>query len=458
MIKKIEQTIKEYSLLEAGDRIVVALSGGADSCALLLSLVSLAPTYHLTIFVAHFNHGLRGVFSDEDEAFCRSLAEKFGLIFKTQKMQNSTVPKGYSPEDYFRQERYRFLDRVAMNLRANKIALGHHLQDQAETVLMNILRGSGLEGLKGILPMRDNRYIRPLVEVSRSEIFDYLNKSGVEYRQDASNSNVMYLRNRVRHELIPLLKEKYNPAIEQNLSRMAGILRRDEEWINESVRETLASSWVQKTQDEVSLSVESFKTLHAAIAFRVIKGLLESMAPSGGGFAFTHIQSLVNLAVRSASGKSVALPYGLMAQKEYDRLVITIRPREKSQDYEYAIKIPGRVVLEERQMILSMKHVPPKAVDYTRGGQAFFDGDRIRGPLVIRNRRNGDWFVPLGTQGSQKIKKLFIDRKIPRRDRDHIALIADRESVIWIEKMHQSERVKVSPETKNVVRLEFHPF
>lgn len=457
MIKKIEQTINKYHLLEKGDCLVVALSGGADSCALLLSLISFTDTYGLKMIVAHFNHGLRGEESDEDEMFCRGLTQKTNLTFVTEKLRHPSIPKGLSPEDYFRQERYRFLDKVALDHRANKIALGHHLNDQAETVLLNILRGSGLDGLKGFLPIRENRYIRPLMEVSRQEIHNFLNKAGIEYRSDSSNNNKVHLRNRVRSELIPYLKENYNPRIEETLARMAEIIRRDDEFINEYILEILASPHIQKKQDEVSFSAAYFKTLHASVGYRLIKAILENLAPDGGGFSSAHVQSLVDLVIRCSSGKEISLPYHLKAQKEYDRIVIKSDNIEEIQDYEYFMAIPGIVDLKERHIILSARRGRAEEVDLNCGNRIYFDGDKIKEPLIIRNRRNGDWFEPLGTQGSQKIKKLFIDRKIPRTKRNHLALIADQESVIWIENIHLSERVKVSSETKNVLILELRP-
>ncbi len=458
MIKKIEQTLQKYSLLKTGETVVVALSGGADSCALLLSLLDLAEGYGWKIMVAHFNHGLRGGASDGDEAFCRGLAQQYGLVFVTERMRQRSIPKGASPEDYFRRERYRFLDRVAADHGAGKIALGHHLQDQAETVLINILRGSGLDGLKGILPMRENKYIRPLIEVSRTEINDFLKETGVKPREDHSNSSKAYLRNRIRGELIPRLKKEYNPRIAENLARMATIIRRDDDFLNGCVDAIIKPPHVIKTRHEADFSVTYFKTLHAALGYRLLRSLLEGLAPSGRGFSFSHIQSLCDLAMKSSSGKGIALPYGLHAQKEYDRIVIQSAKDETIKDYEYRMMVPGTVDLKERGLILSTKRATADEIDFSRINRIYLDGDKIKGDLTIRNRRSGDWFEPLGTKGSQTIKKLFINRKIPKPERNRIALLTDRESVIWIENMHLSERVKVSSETNNILMVDILPF
>ena len=457
MIAKIQKTIRKYALLQRGERVVVALSGGADSCALLSVLHRLSHVLDLTIFPAHFHHGQRGMEADADEAFCRELTKNYGLSLKAGKISRVHVPRGISPEDYFRRQRYAFLDRVAAECAAGKIALGHHLCDQAETILLNILRGGGTSGLKGILPVRENKYIRPLIEVSRQEITDYLIKEGMGYRHDSSNESSVFLRNRVRHELIPFLKEKYNPSIEKSLSRMAAVFRREEEYFNLYIEKIASLPLIEKTTDRICVPVNYFKTHHPAIGYRLVKALLEGMAPEGGGFSFAHIEAVVHLITEGTTGKSISLPYRLVAQKTYGLVVIYRRREEINRDYEYGVTIPDRVIIKERRMILSVKRHPARDVEFGLRGKVFIDADKIKGSLILRNRRKGDRFVPMGMNGTQKIKKLFIDRKISRSERESIALLVDDESVLWIENLHLSERVKISPETKNVASLELLP-
>lgn len=457
MIRKVEQTIRKYSMLEEGDRVVVALSGGADSCALLLALAALAPVWRLDMIAAHFNHGLRGEESDGDEAFCRFVAGKTGLVFVTQKLAESAIPAGLSAEDYLRRERFRFLDRTAGDHRASKIALGHHRGDQAETFLINMIRGSGLDGLKGFLPVRENRYIRPLIGVSRKEILDFLKERGASFREDASNASGIYLRNRVRLELIPFLREKFNPRMEQTLARTAEIIRRDDSFIDECVQAILRLPHIQKEENEISFSASSILSLHEALMYRVLKSLLEGLAPAEGGFSFSHLQALAGLLKESRTGKRLSLAYGITARREYDRVILTAEPEENIPRYEYPLTIPGEVEVRERRMIVRIRREEKTGVNLKSGSAFFFDADKIREPLVVRNRREGDRFEPLGTKGSQKIKKLFMDRKIPRPGRDRTALLADRESVVWIENLHMSERVKVTPQTKNLLVLEIRP-
>lgn len=454
LIKKIEQTIKKNHLLNDGDVVVIALSGGADSCALLMSLAGLASIRRLKLVAAHFNHGLRQAESDEDEEFCRNLAERHDLPFESERMRQPTVPRGMSPEDYFRRERYTFLEKVADRHGADKIALGHHLQDQAETVLLNMLRGSGLDGLKGFVPMRDNKFIRPLMDVTRKEIQEFLAQSGTRYRDDSSNDSTIYLRNRIRNELIPFLKERYNPKIEETLARSAEIMRREDAFLTECVNVILSSPDIKRKREEASVCAENLRSLHAALRFRLIRALLESISPAGKGFSFVHIQSVVNLLAEPSSGKRIALPYNLCAEYEYGRVVLRKTNPSERQNYSYTLSVPGVIDLKERRLILSLRRGTPDEIDFQSKDTSYFDEDKIKKPFLLRNRQNGDWFEPLGTKGSQKIKKLFIDRKIPKNERHGIALIADQESVIWIENMHMSERVKVASGTRNVLILE----
>jgi len=455
MIAKVLHTIEKYSLLEKGDRVVVALSGGPDSTALLAILASIAPELDLILIAAHFNHGLRGRESDDDEEFSRELSRRFGLVFCFGRMELKNDRKGVSPEDYYRRERYGFLNKVAADHHAQKIALGHNLQDQAETVLLNLLRGSGLEGLKGILPKRDGNIIRPLIEISRQEIIAYLDKEGITYRRDSSNEKGIYLRNQIRMELIPYLKEKYNPKIEENMAQMAEILRSEDEYIRQHVTDALESPFVQKTRDRVLLKIDFINKLPQAIRWRLLKTVLEDFNPAKNGFAFIHIKALDNLLHRCGSGKRVVLPLGIEAGREYDNLILEYgKARSTKIKYEYPMNIPGNIYVKERNVTVRAELVKKESIDFKNREKVYLDLDKIKQPLILRNRRDGDWFVPLGMEGRQKMKNFFIDRKIPSRQRDEIILVIDGTSVIFIENLHLSDRVKITPETRNVLMLE----
>lgn len=454
MIEKVKKTINRHHMLDEGDTVVVALSAGADSCALLSIMADLRNEYDLKIIIAHFNHGLRSGESDYEEIFCRNLAQKYQLPFESGKMASASVPGGESPEEYYRKERYRFLNQVAAFYKAKKIALGHHLSDQAETVLINILRGSGMEGLKGILPVRDQRFIRPLLDISKPEIMEYLKIKDLQYCSDSSNQSSAFLRNRIRLELIPLLKNRYNPQIEKELAQMAQIISRDHECLDHYTREILDWENIQNNKYSISFSAGFFARLPEALKYRFVKELLEGMTSDGKGIYYSHIHSVVDLARQNHTGKQVSLPFGLIAERQYDIILIKKGQTADKKDYQYSISIPGTVDLKERGIIISARQGRRDEVDFNKRGRFYFDLDEIRGGLTLRNRRPGDWFEPLGTVGRQKVKKLFIDHKVPRLNRSNIAILADEISVLWIENMHLSDRVKISQKTSRVLILE----
>ena len=455
MIKKVIKTIEKYALLEKKDRVVVALSGGPDSTALLAVLSQISKLMDFNIIVAHYNHGLRGTSSDEDEKHSQELATKLGFVFISEKMDAKLRQKGLSPEDFYRQQRYQFLNKVAEDYKAQKIALGHNIQDQAETVLLNLLRGSGLEGLRGILPMREGKFIRPLIEVSRPEIVAFLSYAGISYCQDSSNSSSIYLRNKIRSELIPYLKEKYNPKIIENLAQMAEILRQDDDYISNSVKQALESKHIQNQPDGIFLNIEHVRGLEPAIRSRLFKNILESLSPEKNGFSFSNIKDLEKLAQVAESGKRITLPFGIEAKREYAKLILTRDHAGLKQiDYEYAVNIPGIIHVKEINRTICVEKIPRDKMDLQSKNKIYLDLDKIQQPVILRNRRNGDKFQPLGMKGRQKIKSLFINQKIPRDKRNEVMLIVDQDSVIWIENMHLSERVKISAQTINILCLE----
>jgi tRNA(Ile)-lysidine synthase len=455
MLKKVKQGITKYGLLKQNESVVVAFSGGPDSTALVIALSQIAPTMGLRLLVAHFNHGLRGHDADEDERFARRLIKKLGLSFVCRKMGKKANMKGLSPEEFYRRERYCFLDEVAKNNHAHKIALGHNLQDQAETVLLHLLRGSGLEGLKGIMPLRDGKYIRPLIDISRKEIIAFLNEAGIDYRQDISNENSAFLRNKIRLELLPYLKKEFNPRIDDTLAQTAEILREDNNFIKECVDKASKSTCIKKQKNRIVLNIQYISVLPIAIKRRLLKGLLESFNAEKNGITFLHINALNDLLLKPKSGRKICLPFGIEARREYENLILERTGYcLKQMEYSYQVEIPGAIHVPERNLTVHLRILKKNKIEFNVKNKDYFDLDKIRFPLVLRNRREGDWFQPLGMSGRQKLKSLFIDHKIPQRKRQEIMVLADQRAVIWIENLHLNDQVKITPETKNVLELE----
>jgi tRNA(Ile)-lysidine synthase len=455
MIEKIKQTISKFGLLKQDDRIVVALSGGPDSTALLIALSQIAIPMNLQLVVAHFNHGLRGKASDKDESCSRILAGKFASAFISKKMNIKEKPTGFSPEDFYRRKRYEFFNEVAQKNHAHKIALGHNMNDQAETVLLHLLRGSGLDGLKGILPIRDGKYIRPLIEVSREEIISFLKERKVTYCRDSSNQSKIHLRNKIRLDLLPYLKNEFNPRIEESLAQMAEILRADNEYIRESVDKALSSTCIKKQKKRILLNVEYLCLLPLAIKRRLLKELLEEFSLQKNGITFLHINAIQDLLQNIESGRRISLPFGIEARREYENLILEkIKDNLPKTILEYPAAIPGKIYIRERKLTINLRKIGKSEIDYNLPHKDYFDLDKIQLPIVLRSRREGDWFQPLGMSGRQKLKSYFIDHKITQQKRNEILLLADQQSIVWIENMRISDRVKISRETKNVLELE----
>jgi tRNA(Ile)-lysidine synthase len=312
-----------------------------------------------------------------------------------------------------------------------------------------------LDGLKGFLPKRDGIIIRPLIETSRQEIISFLNKSGIEYRQDSSNENIMYLRNQIRAGLIPYLKKTYNPKIEENLARMAQILRVEDEFIQNQVAEALRSPFIKSGKNRILLKTDFLNKLSAAIRWRLFKTILENFNPAKNGISFSHVKSLDGLIQKNESGRKVDLPLKIEARREYDNIILERKKiHRKRVKYEYAIHVPDTIYIKEKNLTVKTQIVKIRNVNFSSPNAIYLDWDKIKLPVIIRNRRDGDWFQPLGMAGQQKIKKYFIDHKILPSKRDKIMLLVDKLSVICIENMHLNDRVKITAETKKVLKLE----
>ena len=458
-------------MLTRGDHLIVAVSGGPDSVALLRALILLSSEYQLHLTTAHLNHGLRGTEAEEEENFVRRISRALGItcICKTVDIRMLQIGKGRSLEEIGREERYRFLNETAEACGARKIATGHHRDDQAETVLINLIRGSGIAGLKGIAPVRDDRIIRPLLDVSRGEILEFLNREGFAYRVDSSNTDPIYLRNRIRNDLIPDLEASYNPRIVTGLCHMAEIVRREDDYLQNVVRQILHGWGIIPGADEIHLPTRAFLEFHEAIQGRIIKCLIEAATPSGKGIGFRHIEAVLALLRPPYHDRktSLDLPCLICVEKEEGALRISRRGhrqtrRDKRRDrilptgYSYSVEVPGAVYIPEIDRHIRIEFVDNPGLLTMRSTPrvAFLDYARISPPLVLRNVKPGDRIEPLGLGETKRIKSYFIDRKIPRECRRRIPLLVDSRSILWIAGEMISDRVKVTEQTKEVLRAE----
>ena len=473
VLKTARKTIEEFGMLNKGDKVGVAVSGGPDSVALLHILVEIGGDYELDLSILHLNHGIRGEESDKDEAFVGELARSMGvpLTAKSVSIPDILEKKKGSLEDVSREERYRFFEDVRRSEGLDKIALGHNLDDQAETVIMKFLRGSGLEGLRGMLPVRDGIYIRPLINIAKSDIVSFMKDEGYEFVEDGSNKTNLYLRNRIRNILIPALRDDYNPNLVDNVGRMSHILRIEDDFMRETVDEILCDWGISRDENETRIGIKKLTSLHEALRQRIIKELLEDKTSSKKGIGYRHVRAVMDLAEGENVSGVLSLPLHVTVSREYDTIIVCRREDvrhssglknrgrnvfegETTEGFSYQVKIPSRITVPDAAMSFRFEFVESDEIDFSLGNAVFIDYDKIVPPIYIRNVREGDRIQSFGMEGTKKLSDIFIDKKIPKRTREHIPLVADEKSVLWIPQIALSQRVKITDMTEKVVKAE----
>ena len=469
-LQTVEETIITYGMLKPKDSVVIGVSGGPDSVALLYSLFLIAPRYSLKLGVAHLNHCLRQNDSDKDAQFVEVLAKKHDLPCYTHKedVRKYRIENKLSLEEAGRRVRYSFLNNVADTMQYNKIAVGHHSDDNAELILMNLFRGSGKQGLSGIPPVRDRKIIRPLIKLSRSEIMEFIVQNKLEYISDASNTDTKYFRNRVRNDLIPLLKTAYNPKISETLNRLSSIIRSEEEWIDDVVHPFFEKAVLDVQENYIILSVTMLNQYHPALQRRIIRMTIEEIKGDLRRIRFVNINSVIGLLSKSSAYGKADLPDRIRVQRDQDALYV-FKEKRKLRDiskkfnqsetftFEYQVEKPDSVSIREIGATIKFTEMPMEKVsDYRYTGQhiSFFDKKSVSFPMVVRNFRPGDTFRPLGAGGTQKLKKFFIDKKVPRSERIRCPLLLSRGKIIWVVGHRIDESVKLMPSTKNVLKVE----
>jgi tRNA(Ile)-lysidine synthase len=459
IISKVRRTISRFDMIRPEDRVVVAVSGGPDSVCLVDILNHIKDDLEIALFVAHFDHGLRPAEDDAETVFVESLSRSLGLPFATLKAGLS-INEGDGPlEERARRARYRFFDQIMGDSSANKLALGHSLNDQAETVIMRLLRGSGTTGLSAIPPVRDDRIIRPLIEISREEIIYYLHKKGLKYVTDSSNLQTHYLRNKIRLELVPRLKE-IQPRIIELLGQTAGIMRMEDQCM-----ESESENWFKDSSEliglnEVMIPLPSFRELPEALQCRVIRHTLAIIKGNLRRVSLRHIQAVNRAANGARSRASLNLPNGLTVQRSYDRLIFSKGEGMAVKEFSYTLAGPGRFFLEylDRAIVLEETEVILPPVKQLSPMTAFLDADLISYPMTVRSVRPGDSFVPFGMSGHKKLKRFFIDLKIPANDRRLIPILTNDDKPVWVCGLRIDERYKVTSETRRVLKVTFSDF
>lgn len=455
LTSRVCQTIREHKLLTPGDTVIAAISGGADSTA-LLDLLSSLPEFPIRLVAAHLNHRLRGTESENDEQFVRCLAERYGIPVEIRRIAVRDVAdeQGLNLEDAGRRARIAFLEEVRTRWQAAAIALAHHRDDQAETVLMRLLRGSGMTGLAGMTYCNGQGRIRPLLNISRTEIEDYLTLRGLSYREDTSNSDTAFLRNRIRHELLPLLKQ-YNPAIQESLSTTAALLADENEFLRQLTEEMVARV-CSLEGDTAVCSIAILLKEPLPLRRRFFRTVLERLAGSLDHFSSRHIMALEQLIAAPRPNATLNLPQGVTAIREYDMLRFRLSPALPADiASELVIDKTGRYEFPDGSTLTLETVTSP--IDFSASAPeiAWFDMDKAPFPWRVRTFRDGDRIVPFGMSGSKKVKEIFIGSKIPLPQRRQIPLVFSGDILLWICGLRTSQLARVDSSSSNIISAVF---
>jgi tRNA(Ile)-lysidine synthase len=455
--------IREHRLLADGEKLVVAVSGGADSVCLLHILVSLQKELKIKLHIAHLNHQLRGADSDADAEYVADLARKLKIPATIEKRD----VKGYkeeqrlSLEEAAREVRYRFLAEVAKSIGTGRVAAGHTKDDHIETILMHLIRGSGTRGLRGLQPStlwqsgeRSLTIIRPLLEISHLETEGYCRQHKITPRFDASNLSLSPLRNRVRQQLMPLL-ESYNPAIAEALLRTGRIADEDISFLDEEVSR-LWRKVIRQEGKTIILDKAAFEPLAPALKRYLLRAAVERLLGSAKDVEMRHIEEMMSLANKPA-GKKLNLPGGLSFSVEYERYLLTpdattLSPLPPLKG-EFPLRIPGETRLPgwRVEAAIVKREDMGDEDDFT----AYLDPAKSGDRLTVRARKKGDRFQPLGLSQTKKLGEFMIDAKIPQAWRGRVPLVCSGEQILWVVGWRLDERAKVGAETKRVLRLRF---
>jgi len=464
--QKVLDFIQKKGLLQGEEMLLVGVSGGPDSVCLLHLLHQLKETLGVSLHVVHLDHRLRGAASDADARYVSRMAQRLGLEATVEGRDVLAYKREHrlSLEEAARRVRYDFFAEVAKSLGARRIALGHTADDQVETILMHLVRGSGVAGLRGMQIVTRWRakasgtsliVVRPLLEVSRDEIETYCMAYDLEPRSDFSNYSLDYARNRFRYELLPLL-QSYNPNVRAALLRTARAAADELSFFEEQ----LSPVWdqvVREQPDGLLLDTGQALSLHPALLRHLLRRAVEELLGDLTDIEAAHIEKMTAMLSKPA-GKRLSLPRGLVFSAGYDGCMLTLGIPEGCPlpplEGEHRLELGGETLLpgwRVRSGIIS--HLPEKA--NSGGFEAYLDLDRAGEEILVRPRRAGDRFQPLGMEQPKKLQDFMVDAKIPREWRDSVPLVCSPEQILWVVGWRIDERAKVTPETKRVLCIEF---
>lgn len=464
MKKKVIDFIQENSMIKSGDKVLVALSGGPDSVCLLHILSELRDLLHIEVYAAHVNHCLRGESALKDEAYVEELCKSLNIecFVKRVDINKISEERNISTEMAGREERYKFFEKLKTEHSLDKIAIAHNANDQAETLIMRALRGTGIEGLVGIRPVRDEIFIRPILILRRNEIEEYCEINNLKPRIDETNLEEIYSRNKIRLKAIPFIEKNFNPDIVTALNRLAYSCSKDVEFIQEEVEKRFPKLCVREN-NSIVIKEEAFNEKETILT-RIIKKALFEVSSKHNNFELKHIYDIIALKDKG-TGKQINITNGVVALNEYGQIRIKLVDISKIKENKVLNLENIKNELDEKKKVIIEDKILGKyelIVEDFKKGEKFskdrfiksFDYDKISN-IEIRFRQNGDKIIPLGMKSSKKLKDIFINNKIPKEERDFIPLVLFNNEIAWIVGSNVSETFKVTNKTKKVIKITF---
>lgn len=454
MLEKVKNFCRRRQLFAAGDTVLAACSGGPDSLALVDILTKLADEFNIRLAVAHLDHMIRGEASAGDERFVASFCASRNLRYFYRKEDVPAYRRRFalSLEEAARAVRYAFLRETAEALGGALIATGHHRDDQAETVLLHLIRGAGSDGISGIKP-RGHGIIRPLLSVSRAEIETYCKEAGLKPRMDSTNLDTDYLRNKIRLVLLPEML-KINPSVKEALARSAELIGGERAFVRKSAEAVFGD--VVEDGRALRVHLGKFAPLHRALKREVVRMAVERLNGDARGFGFFHVEEIIRLADSGRTGARIDLPGGAAARRGYGFVeILRSEPRavcEILPNWQVELKLEGTTVIPQANRRIESRRL----TNYTspQGSNSIVcDLHRLRLPLFVRLRRAGDRFQPSGMRGTKKLKDFLIDAKVAREERDRILLVCDQAGIVWVCGRRQNETSRAGGHTKEFLYL-----
>lgn len=452
MYNLIKENILEKNLISQDDNVLVGLSGGPDSVFLFHNLRLLKETLSFNLYASHINHMYRGTDAEHDEVFVRKLCDRYNikLFVKRKNTNDYSKELNVTEEEAGRILRYNFFRENLKEIGGGLIAVAHNLNDQAETVLQRIIRGTGMDGLKA-MTFKSGNIIRPILNVNKSEILKFLNNNNFEYCIDKTNDQDIYGRNKIRLNLIPYLEANFNPNIQNTLVRMSENMYNDSKIVEKYVKDLYEEVLIKKNEMQVVFDLYKLKKMEDYETGRLIKYAIECLKGNTHNIEMKHIEYVNEFINSGTTGKTIDLSEGFTVYISYNDLIVR-KSIEKIENFKYNIKINEPLYIREIGKVILCKLID--AANLNMNDKSInIDYELVNGNLVVRNRRDGDKIIPCGMTGTKKLKDIFIDMKVPIYERNKKLIIADDDNILWVEDFRIHNDYRVSSSTRKILNI-----